>query len=669
MYSQSRRNRISRTLLTILAAMCLSAPAHASLPSGFVLDHGYTFFNVKNNSDSVDGKRVHTGWQLVPLIRIYGDAPERSSIKLVLSKDGDVVAERRTQTTVYGKGNPNLQLVAGNTAAGWQQPHLLINGGIQGTLPPVTTGTGTYEVEVIYIDGDSNKEYSAHTYTIEVGKVDQLDSAAKELLVRPPEYFVSRHQELLSTVLTPWGDYKGGAFAGVYQLLWNASPSETGLAPSNTTGNAAYLRCTVDGEPIRLGQDSDQRNLDATSTRVLDNDRLISLVHSDRNALEFRSGTSYREPLIFYQYQTTLPFQDTTDEYPPADGGRPMPYTTLENRDGEWECQFLDNGALLRTFSWEVDGGKLVPHPEQEEGLTLNPGAILVETRIPENGTALDGRTLPDAVEDGGFYGWEWESRRMRRLADDVPELGNPFPIASAPEFVPEPAAGASPQELAKARRAAEAAAAAAERRQEQEERAQRLQAEREQYAEAEAARLAENERIRSEAMEKEMARTQAELEETLGAVQQNMKETQERIAEEQAKANRSSIYGIMRVVMSLLLITCGLVLAGGKIAALDGVVKALTPFAATIGIATFAVGAFDFILDLVIFRPLVGDGLAQLGALAAGGALARDMINKLTAGKIASVLDAIQAQGATVGYAAFALGVLHLVMGGAKFV
>ncbi|MBT8061566.1 MAG: hypothetical protein KJO85_02720 [Gammaproteobacteria bacterium] len=666
---QSRSKRTFQALVTIFVALCVCATAHAKLPKGFALDHGYTFFNVQNNSDSVDGKRVHTGWQLVPLIRIYGDAPERSSIKLVLSKDGDVVAERRTQTTVYGKGNPNLQLVAGNTAAGWQQPHLLVRGGIQGMLPPVTSGGGTYEVEVIYIDGDTNKEYSAHTYTINVEKVDKLDSAAKELLVRPPEYFVTRHQELLSTILTPWGDYKGGAFAGVYQLLWNASPMETGVAPSNTTGNAAYLRCTVDGDPIKLGQSSDQRYLDATSTRSLDNDRLISLVHSDRNALEYRGGTAYREPLIFYQYQTTLPFQDTTDDYPPADGGQPMPYTTLENHDGEWECQFLDNGTLLRTFSWEVEDGTLIPHPEQEEGLTLNPGAILVETRIPENGTVLDGRTLPDAVEDGGFYGWEWETRRMRRLADDVPELGNPYPIASAPEFVPEPDAGASPQELARARRAAEASAAAAERRQEQEERAQRLEAEREQYASDEAARLAENERIRSEAMEKEMARTQAELEDTLGAVQQSMEEAQQRIAEEQAKANRSSIHGIMRVVLSLLLIASGLILAGGKIAALEGVVKAMTPFAGTIGIATFAAGAFDLILDLVILRPIVGDGLAQLGALAAGGALARDMINKLTAGKIGSVLDAIQAQGANVGYAAFALGVLHLVMGGSSFI
>jgi hypothetical protein len=655
----------------ILAATLASAPALARLPDGLTLDHGYTYFELEGETEAIDGNMVDQGWKMKPHLRIWGDAPERSSIKIVIRDGRKVLAERRANTTVYGEGHPVLQISVGNTIAGLMQPHLFVAGGVQGILSPVE-GTGEFDVDISYIDGDTEKEYEAHTYTINVAKADVLDSTAGKLKVRPPNYFVSRHQELLSTILTPWSAYQGGSggMGDTYKLLWNASPLETG---GNPTSNDAYLRCTVDGEPIAFGNPEDpQRDqlqgLDGTNTTDSYKNRFISEMHSDRNALEYRSGTAYRERINFFNYLTRIPFDDASDNYPPNSDYGVTRWAQLEKHPGDWECRWLDNGELIRTFRWEVsDDGKLVPHEEQEEGLTLNPGAILVETIIPEGGASFDGRIVPDAVQDGGFYGWEWESRSMRRLAGDLEEKGTAWPVPSAAEFVPEPDKGPSAQQLAKERREADAAAAAAERKAEQEDREARLKADREQYASEDEARLAENERVRQEAMEKEMARTQEELAKTLGEAQAGIEAAQEKI--EQQTRGSSGIYMLARLLLSVLLILCGLVMAGGQIAALESVHKAITPHAATIGIATVGVALFDLLLDLAILRPIVGDGLAQLVGLAAGGILAKETVDGLTAGKLTSVLASLEGQMTNVGFAAFAMGVIHLLFGGASLI
>ena len=267
--------------------------------------------------------------------------------------------------------------------------------------------------------------------------------------------------------------------------------------------------------------------------------RFIFERHNDRNALEYRSGRDYREDLIFYNYHTVLPFADLTDGYPPeswSEADKIPVHTTFADHPGKWECQWLDNGELMRTFRWEVDGnGQLVPHPEQNKGLTLNPGAILVETIIPEGGAAFDGRLVPKAVQAGGFYGWKWKSSEMKKLAKQVPEIGNPWPVPSAPEFVPEPDKGPSAQEIAKAKREAEAEAKAEQRKAEQAARDTKLKQEREDYAAAEQARLAENEKTRQEAYEKELARTQA-------MVADQLEEANGNAADAMRKARRSAV-------------------------------------------------------------------------------------------------------------------------------
>jgi hypothetical protein len=141
-----------------------------------------------------------------------------------------------------------------------------------------------------------------------------------------------------------------------------------------------------------------------------------------------------------------LPFEDTTDGFPPDKSYTyNSAYTAMAKHSGRWECRWLDNGTLLRTFAWDIGkDGQPVPHPEQEEGLTLNPGAILVDTIIPEGGAPFDARVVPDSVKQGGFYGRKWKSSEMKKLVKKLPEIGKPFPISSAPEFFLIPDEGPS---------------------------------------------------------------------------------------------------------------------------------------------------------------------------------------------------------------------------------
>ena len=486
--------------------------------------------------------------------------------------------------------------------------------------------------------------------------------------MRAPEYFVSRHQEALSSILTTWMDYNADLAPTKMVLMWNASPADIGNSPHSP--NDTYLRCTVDGDPIKLGHDSQIKGLDGTRTKSSYEDRATVVRHFDRNALEFRRGTAHREYLIYYNYHTILPFEDTSDGFPPDESYTyNSAYTAMAEHPGRWECQWLDNGTLLRTFAWEIGkDGQPVPHAEQEEGLTLNPGAILVDTIIPEGGAPFDARVVPDAVKQGGFYGRKWESSEMKKLVKKLPEVGEPFPIPSAPEFVLIPDEGQSAQELAKAKREADAETAREARKVEQEARDANLMADREQSTKDEQARFAENERIRSEAMTKEMARTEAMVAEQLAAANASSAEALKMAGVTATGAG--SMHILFRALLAVVLILSGLLLAGGKIPQAAKVVEKLQPIASVIGLAAIGISIVDLLLDISILRPIVGDGLAQVAGLASGALLARGSVeNIIKSEKVGAVLNTLRENQSNLGYATLALGVIHLLLGGVAFI
>jgi hypothetical protein len=681
-------------LAAALFSLLVSFVAPAELPDGLAIDHGYTWFDVEGKVDHQDGNPIDLGWTLKTGVRIIGETPNNSAFKIVIRRGkDDVLAEKRfvAQRSI-GKVLAGEQYPTNPRpiAAMWVIPNNFA------TETPVVSGTGEFEVDVYYVDGATAEEYLAHTYTIRVGTVPRVRGPANKPQQDTPTYFVSRHQEALSTLLTDIfaysrtsmsdGPYHSPETGGRFYLLWNTSPGDYRWSgPDNGIQTGAYLACTVNGAPLVWGNPESPQfetmsahgSLDDTGNRT---DKEISVLHSDRHSLDYRAGTPYKEYLEWQRVETTLPLtfkHIPVPENPPATQTWTIETATAKH-PGKWDCKFIDNGEVTRIFRWEVnDDGTLKPHEEQEKGLTLAPNTILVETEIPEGGASFDGRLVPAAVQAGGFYGWKWKSSAMKKLAKAVPEVGNPFPVPSAPEFVAAPEKGPSPQELAKAKREAEAALAKAEREAEQEARAQQMEAAQALAAAEQEARAAELEKQQAEAMAKAQAETTAEVAAIMEDAQKSMVEAQEKILDAQKEAQRAAGSGgahlILRILLSVSLLALGFILAGdalkGMVAQLAGVVDALKPQATTIGLVAIALALVDFLLDLVILRPLVGDGLPQLVALAGGAVSAKAMLAKQAAlAKLQPLLNSLEAQSGTLGWACLAIGVVHLLVGGIAF-
>ena len=99
------------------------------------------------------------------------------------------------------------------------------------------------------------------------------------------------------------------------------------------------------------------------------------------------------------------------------------------------------------------------------------------------------------------------------------------------------------------------------------------------------------------------------------------------------------------RLALAVLLVLSGLLLSGatisGKIPAIKGFLDKLTPLARTIGLATIGVAVFDLLIDLVTLRPIIGDGIPQIVALAAGVLLGRETIeNMISHKKVKSLIE-----------------------------
>lgn len=675
-------------LSTLLVSLVTFVPAQAELPDGLTMDHGFTWFEIEGKVDHKDGNPIDLGWTIKPGFRIVGDTPNNSAFKIVIRRGKDVLAEKRAvgyRSTGQPYGDQQYPTNPRPIAGMW------VAAGDIRSETPVVSGTGEFEVDVYYIDGATAKEHLAHTYTINVGTVPRVRGSATAPQQDTPTYFVSRHREALSTILTYVNNYglstsaRGLELApeigGRFVLLWNVSAKDYRWGgPSNGVQTGAYLACSVDGEPLVWGNRQNPQfeamsahgSLDDTSNSI---DKEISVKHSDRNSLEYRGGNPYSEYLEWQRVATTLPL--TFKHIPPPTDLYTVESSTIDH-PGKWECKFIDNGEAIRIFRWEVnDDGTLKPHEEQEKGLTLAPNTILVETEIPEGGASFDGRLVPEAVQAGGFYGWKWESGAMKKLAKAVPEVGNPFPIPSAPEFVEAPEQGPSPQELAKAKREAEAALAKAEREAEQEARAQQMEATQALAAAEQEARAAELEKQRAAAMAKAQAETTAEVAAIMEDAQKSMAEAQEKILDAQKDAQRAAGTGgahlMLRILLSISLLALGFILAGdalkGMVAQAGVVVDALKPHAATIGLVAIALALVDFLLDLAILRPLVGDGLPQLLALAGGAISAKATLAKQAAlEKLQPLLNTLEAQGGMIGWACLVFGLLHLLIGGTAF-
>ncbi len=120
-----------------------------------------------------------------------------------------------------------------------------------------------------------------------------------------PEYYISRHSEVVSSILylRPASDdpYVAESRADTFgenrvEIVYNASTTDEG---QGIGGQDSFLRCSVDGQRIELKNDR-VRNNRPTS-------RAYQQIHTDRLAPQFKTGTEYRDEINFRQYYVVLP--------------------------------------------------------------------------------------------------------------------------------------------------------------------------------------------------------------------------------------------------------------------------------------------------------------------------------------------------------------------------
>ncbi|MGE3468110.1 MAG: hypothetical protein AB7J13_14410, partial [Pyrinomonadaceae bacterium] len=98
----------------------------------------------------------------------------------------------------------------------------------------------------------------------------------------------------------------------------------------------------------------------------------------------------------------------------------------------KWQCRIMGEGdrTVYRTFSFEIaSDGTITPHPEQQSGnVNLAENQTMIEIGIPEGGSTLDQRLLPQP-DAGLFYGIPWTTPEGKAAAKRVPTKGKPYPM------------------------------------------------------------------------------------------------------------------------------------------------------------------------------------------------------------------------------------------------
>ena len=400
---------MKRTILigciVILLAETLSATARQG-----VVDDGFTWLEAVNGEAlGQNNIPVSTGWYLKSFVRILGNYPNRSAIKLVVSKDGKPIATTRCDTSIYINNNNALDESYMQTADCWRKD-------------TATKELGGFDVQVFAVNGDTDEEKLVRTYKIDVRTVNRVRSG-QEAGLAPPQYYINRHNEapVSFMVLRPreYGGYLDARTperlgANHVEFYFNLSPSSVGKTLPHS-----YMRCAVNGKRLSL-----PGPVDFSDQALLRSERSYVVIHQDRIAPKYQRGTEYQDEIGFRSVRLLAPLTWGEKQ------NRWDPRLALEDYPGNWECSLMNNGEVWRTWRFTIGSdGRPSIHPEQRENINLNYNSYLVDMEIPLGGSALDGRL--NGASTSFFYGQSWTSAEGKAMAGRAPKKGNPFPVPS----------------------------------------------------------------------------------------------------------------------------------------------------------------------------------------------------------------------------------------------
>ena len=376
----------------------LEQPALVSQTSAAnYVDDGFTWFQaVATEALGHNNIPYSTGWVLKSHVRVFGDYPNRSAIKLIVAKAGKTVATTRCEVDIYHREGNAVDQSYMWTNECWRKD-------------TATKEIGNFDVKVFTVNGDTDEEKLVRTYKMEVRTVDHV-LAGQQPGVAPPDYYIPRHAEAPVsfiflrpsgyTTYFEYGSRPERSGANHVELYFNLSPSDIGEDLPH-----GYMRCSVDGK--RLSMPGPMPYADQAISRA---ERSFVVIYQDRLAPQYKRGTEYRDKIGFRMVRLQAPLT--------WGSVRASNRLALEDYPGNWECSLMNNGEVWRTWKWRIGSdGRPELHPEQKGNVNLYFNSYIVDMVIPPGGSPLDKRLVPEATAAGIFYGQTWTSAEGKAMA------------------------------------------------------------------------------------------------------------------------------------------------------------------------------------------------------------------------------------------------------------
>lgn len=407
-----------------------SASNNANSQSGnshnrqMVMDDGVTFFDAEpvKEYDKKLSLNKDIGWYMKADLRILGTFPNRSAFKMVVKKNGNALATIRCDGRVYTKAN-DTYLRSPTQRKGKDlsfEDYMDFSYGCE-DKNAVIKEIGNLDVDIYFIDGDSDAEILARTYKIDVHKATKVRGGPRNSVPDVADYYIQRHAEEAVAIAYFFsgngGDYfknpqgTHGSNAGTLTIHTTYSPTEGSFNVRDS-----FARCSVNGQRLKLERDG--------VTIKEDQGRQELGIYTDRIVAKYKNqGNPYKDWIEFVGLDFHLPLYTGKTAFPFQ--------TRIEDHPGKWECSIINNGVTLRIFRWEVANGKIIPYPEQQNGnVNLYYDAAMIDMEIPTGGSPLDHRLMP-MPNAGLFYGIPWTTAEGKAQAARAPKVGNPYPVPS----------------------------------------------------------------------------------------------------------------------------------------------------------------------------------------------------------------------------------------------
>lgn len=388
-----------------------------------VMDDGYTFFGAEpvEEYDSKVSLNKDVGWYLESRLRLMGTFPKRSAFRIAVVKNGKQLSIVRCEPYKVYKKSEDSGLTRPRDREGRDlsfEDFMHVDFKCLDKTA-VNKEIGKVNIQVYFIDGDTDAETLVRTYQVDVHKATKVRGAASNPQPDVADYYIQRHAEA-AIAFAFFGNYQSdkpvatGANIPVRKLTiyTTYSPNEKSF---NVSGS--FARCSVNGRRINLDYDAVGMSEGG--------DRQEIGIYLDRLTPQYKRGSPYKDHIEFMELKFAMPLYIEKSQY---DQPREM---NILDHPGKWECSVIAKGETYRIFRWEVANGKIVKHPEQQNGnINLYYDAAMIDMEIPTGGSPIDFRLMP-MPEMGLFYGIPWTTAEGKAKAARVPKVGNPYPVPS----------------------------------------------------------------------------------------------------------------------------------------------------------------------------------------------------------------------------------------------